>query len=162
MVDPPLMERVIANVVISALRYSPDGSPPLLTAIGGGGRVELRVMDRGPGVPEADRDQIFMPFQRLGDIEGTTGVGLGLTVARGLTEAMHGTLEPEQTPGGGLTMAISVPAAPGQPRHIAAGAIAPFHQPTSRRCLFRRPQARPKQTEQAGVCVGRSGIIADS
>ena len=114
MVDPPIMERVIANVVANALRYSPDGSPPLLTAMAGGGRVELRVMDRGPGVPEADRDQIFVPFQRLGDTEGTTGVGLGLTVARGLTEAMHGTLEPERTPGGGLTMAISVPAAPVQ------------------------------------------------
>jgi two-component system sensor histidine kinase KdpD len=114
MVDPPIMERVIANVVANALRYSPDGSPPLLTAIADGGRVELRIIDRGPGVPKACRDQIFVPFQRL-DTEGPTGVGLGLTVARGLTEAMHGTLEPEQTPGGGLTMAISVPAAPGQP-----------------------------------------------
>jgi two-component system, OmpR family, sensor histidine kinase KdpD len=103
-------------VVTNALRYSPDGSPPLLTAIAGDGRVELRVMDRGPGIPEADRDQIFVPVERLGDTEGSTGIGLGLTVARGLTEAMHGTLEPEQTPGGGLTMAISVPAVPGRSR----------------------------------------------
>ncbi len=75
----------------------------------------LRVADRGPGVPGPGRDRIFEPFQRLG--EAGTGVGLGLTVSRGLTEAMHGTLESEETPGGGLTMAISVPAAPGGAQH---------------------------------------------
>ena len=115
--DPPVMERVIANLTANALRYSPAGSPPLLTATAGRGRIELRVIDCGPGVPEADRDRIFAAFQRLGDTGSTTGVGLGLTVSRGLTEAMGGTLEPEETPGGGLTMAISVPAAaePAQP-----------------------------------------------
>ncbi len=112
MADPPIMERVIANVTANALRYSPGASPPLLTASARGGRVVLRVVDHGPGVPEADRDRIFAAFQRLGDTGSTIGVGLGLTVSRGLTEAMGGTLEPEETPGGGLTMAISVPAAP--------------------------------------------------
>jgi two-component system sensor histidine kinase KdpD len=111
MVDPPIMERVIANLTANALRYSPSGSPPLLTASARGGRVILRVVDHGPGVHEADRDRIFAAFQRLGDARSTTGVGLGLTVSRGLTEAMGGTLEPEETPRGGLTMAISVPAA---------------------------------------------------
>jgi two-component system sensor histidine kinase KdpD len=112
MVDPPIMERVIANVTANALRYSPGGSPPRLAASARGGRVVLRVVDHGPGVPEADRDRIFVAFQRLGDTGSAIGVGLGLTVSRGLTEAMHGTLKPEETPGGGLTMAISVPAAP--------------------------------------------------
>ena len=115
MVDPPLMERVIANVTANALRYSPGGSPPLLTASARGDRIELRVVDRGPGVARADRDRMFAPFERLGDT-CTTGVGLGLAVSRGLAEAMAGTLEPEQTPGGGLTMAISVPAVPGPAR----------------------------------------------
>jgi len=115
MVDPPIMERVIANVTANALRYSPGGSPPLLTASARGDRVELRVVDRGPGVARADRDRMFAPFERLGDT-GTTGVGLGLAVSRGLTEAMAGTLDPEQTPGGALTMAISVPAVPGPAR----------------------------------------------
>jgi two-component system, OmpR family, sensor histidine kinase KdpD len=114
MVDPPIMERVIANVTANALRYSPGGSPPLLTASARGGRVILRVVDYGPGVPEADRDRIFAAFQRLGDNGRAIGVGLGLTVSRGLTEAMRGTLEPEETSGGGLTMAISVPAASGK------------------------------------------------
>jgi two-component system sensor histidine kinase KdpD len=113
MADPPIMERVIANLTTNALRYSPSGSPPLLTASARGGRVILRVVDRGPGVREADRDRIFLAFQRLGDTGSTIGVGLGLTVSRGLTDAMGGTLEPEETPGGGLTMAISVPAASG-------------------------------------------------
>jgi two-component system sensor histidine kinase KdpD len=109
MVDPLIMERVIANVTANALRYSPGGSPPLLTACARADRVELRVIDHGPGVPEGDRDRIFLPFQRLGGIDSTVGVGLGLTVSRGLAEAMRGTLEPEETPGGGLTMVISVP-----------------------------------------------------
>ncbi len=109
-------ERVIANLTANALRYSPSGSPPLLTASARGRRVVLRVIDHGPGVPEADRDRIFAAFQRLGDTGSTIGVGLGLTVSRGLTEAMGGTLEPEETPGGGLTVAISVPAAPGPAR----------------------------------------------
>jgi two-component system sensor histidine kinase KdpD len=56
---------------------------------------------------------MFVPFQRLGDTDNTTGVGLGLALSRGLTEAMGGTLEPEETPGGGLTMTLSLPAAPG-------------------------------------------------
>jgi len=51
-----------------------------------------------------------VPFQRLGDTDNTTGVGLGLALSRGLTEAMGGSLEPEETPGGGLTMIISLPA----------------------------------------------------
>jgi two-component system sensor histidine kinase KdpD len=115
MADPPLMERVIANLTANALRYSPSGSPPLLTARARGGRVILRVADHGPGVPEADRDRIFAAFQRLGDARSTIGVGLGLTVSRGLTEAMGGTLQPGQTLGGGLSMTLSLLAAPSRP-----------------------------------------------
>ncbi len=127
MADPPLMERVIANVTANALRYSPAGSPPLLTASARGNRVELRVVDRGPGIPEADRDRAFLPFQRLGETSSAIGVGLGLTLSRGLTEAMRGTMKPEETQGGGLTMAISIPAVPAQPppgllAHPGAGA----------------------------------------
>jgi two-component system sensor histidine kinase KdpD len=112
--DPPVMERVIANLTANALRYSPAGSPPRVTASARRGRIELRVIDCGPGVPEADRERMFAPFQRLGDTGSTTGVGLGLglAVSRGLTEAMRGTLQPVQTPGGGLTMTMSLPAAP--------------------------------------------------
>jgi two-component system, OmpR family, sensor histidine kinase KdpD len=110
--DPALLERALANLVANALRFSPPGSPPLVTASALGGRVELRVVDRGPGVPPEDWDRIFLPFQRLDDRDNTTGVGLGLALSRGLVEAMSGTLVPAATPGGGLTMTISLPAAP--------------------------------------------------
>jgi two-component system sensor histidine kinase KdpD len=120
-VDPAILERVIANLTANALRYSPRGQPPLLTASTLGDRVELRVVDRGPGIPEADRDRMFVPFQRLGDTDNTTGVGLGLALSRGLTEAMGGTLEPDDTPGGGLTMSLSLPAVPGPARAFPGG-----------------------------------------
>ena len=110
-VDPAILERVIVNLTGNALRYSPPGKPPLLAASALGGRVELRVVDRGPGIPADDRDRVFVPFQRLGDTDNTTGVGLGLALSRGLTEVMGGTLDPDETPGGGLTMIISLPAA---------------------------------------------------
>jgi len=111
--DPAILERVIVNLVENALRYSPAGKSPLLAASALGDRVELRVVDRGPGLPEEDRERMFVPFQRLGDTDNTTGVGLGLALSRGLTEAMDGTLTAEDTPGGGLTMTVNLPAAPG-------------------------------------------------
>jgi two-component system, OmpR family, sensor histidine kinase KdpD len=123
-VDPGILERVIANLIANALRYSPPGRPPALTGSVLRDRVELRVIDRGPGIPEDNRDQMFVPFQRLGDTDNTTGVGLGLALSRGLTEAMGGTLEPEDTPGGGLTMALSLPAAAG-PNGSVPGAAEP-------------------------------------
>ncbi|MEV6947857.1 ATP-binding protein [Streptomyces sp. NPDC051172] len=107
--DPPLLERVIANLVGNAARHTPSGKKVLVTASALAGRVELRVVDRGPGLPADGRDHLFEPFQRLGDTDNTTGLGLGLALARGLTEAMHGTLTPEDTPGGGLTMVVSLP-----------------------------------------------------
>jgi two-component system, OmpR family, sensor histidine kinase KdpD len=132
-VDPAILERVIVNLTENALRYSPAGKPPLLTASALGDRVELRVVDRGPGIPEKDRDRMFVPFQRLGDTDNTTGVGLGLALSRGLTEAMGGTLTADDTPGGGLTMTVSLPAAtepacepePGQRERAGEGAALP-------------------------------------
>jgi two-component system, OmpR family, sensor histidine kinase KdpD len=109
LVDPGILERVISNLVANALRYSPPGSPPLLSASSLGDRIELRVVDRGPGIPEEQIGRMFVPFQRLGDTDNTTGIGLGLALSRGLSEAIDGTLESEETPGGGLTMALSLP-----------------------------------------------------
>jgi two-component system sensor histidine kinase KdpD len=109
--DPPLLERVVANLVTNALRYTPEGKSVLVSASALGSRIELRVVDQGPGVRPEDRDRVFEPFQRMGDTDNTTGLGLGLALSRGLTEAMGGTLTHEETPGGGLTMVLSLPAA---------------------------------------------------
>ena len=111
-VDPAILERVVANLTANALRYSPAGTPPALAGSALRDRVELRVIDWGPGIPEDQRNHMFVPFQRMGDTDNTTGVGLGLALSRGLTEAMGGTLEPDETPGGGLTMTLSLPAVP--------------------------------------------------
>ncbi|GAA0709047.1 sensor histidine kinase KdpD [Dactylosporangium roseum] len=109
--DPALLERVLVNVLANAVRYSPPGSPPLISASEHAGQVEIRVVDHGPGIPAADRERVFQPFQRLGDRDNATGVGLGLALSRGLAEAMGGTLLPEHTPGGGLTMTLALPSA---------------------------------------------------
>jgi two-component system sensor histidine kinase KdpD len=100
----------VVNLFGNGLRYGSGGGPLLVSGSALGDRVELRVVDSGPGVPDSDWDRIFVPFQRLGDRDNTVGVGLGLALSRGLVEAMSGTLAPEPTPGGGLTMTISLPA----------------------------------------------------
>ncbi|MFJ6760689.1 ATP-binding protein [Streptomyces sp. NPDC091273] len=111
-VDRGLLERAVANVVENAVKYSPAGECVLVAASALRDRVELRVVDRGPGVPDEAKDRIFEPFQRHGDAPRGAGVGLGLAVARGFTEAVGGTLSAEDTPGGGLTMVLTLPVAP--------------------------------------------------
>jgi two-component system sensor histidine kinase KdpD len=108
--DPGLLERVLANLFSNALRYSPAGRPPELHASLSGGMVCLEVADHGPGVPDAQKDRIFEPFERAGDRH--PGVGLGLAVARGFAEAMGGRIAALDTPGGGLTVRVALPAAP--------------------------------------------------
>ncbi|MGO4459459.1 ATP-binding protein [Streptomyces sp. M-16] len=110
-VDRGLLERAVANIVENAVKYSPRGRPVLVTASALHDRVELRVVDRGTGVPDEAKDRIFEPFQRHGDAPRGAGVGLGLAVARGFTEAIGGTLTAEDTPGGGLTMVLTLPRA---------------------------------------------------
>ncbi|MFF7926839.1 ATP-binding protein [Streptomyces mirabilis] len=107
-VDPGLLERAVANLVENAVKYSPTDEPVLVSASAMANRVEVRVVDRGPGVPDEAKDRIFAPFQRYGDAPRGAGVGLGLAVARGFAEAMGGTLNAEDTPGGGLTMVLTV------------------------------------------------------
>ncbi|MFD8143735.1 ATP-binding protein [Streptomyces sp. NPDC059708] len=110
-VDRGLLERAVANIVENAVKYSPHGQPVNVSASALGSRVELRVVDRGPGVPDEAKNRIFEPFQRHGDAPRGAGVGLGLAVARGFTEAIGGTLAAEDTPGGGLTMVLTLPMA---------------------------------------------------
>ncbi|GAA2311738.1 ATP-binding protein [Streptomyces violaceusniger] len=116
-VDRGLLERVVANVVENAMKYSSVAEKLRVYASALGDHVEVRVVDRGPGVPDEMKHHIFEPFQRHGDAPCGTGVGLGLAVARGFTEALGGTLHAEDTPGGGLTMVITLPTAAGRKWH---------------------------------------------
>ena len=113
--DPGLLERAVGNVVENAVKYRPDGTLVLVAGSALRDRVELRVVDTGPGVPDGAKENIFEPFQRYGDAPRGAGVGLGLAVARGFAEAMGGTLVAEDTPGGGLTMVLTLRAAAGRP-----------------------------------------------
>ncbi|HEX3337153.1 MAG TPA: ATP-binding protein, partial [Jatrophihabitans sp.] len=107
--DAGLLERVIANVVQNALRYAPVGSPVRIAGSAHQGRVELRVIDRGPGITPEQAEAVFRPFQRTGDSPTNgSGAGLGLAIARGFTEAMGGAVSAEPTPGGGATIVITL------------------------------------------------------
>jgi two-component system, OmpR family, sensor histidine kinase KdpD len=108
--DPGLLERVLANLFSNALRYSPAAAPPELQVQLAGDTVRLEVIDHGRGVPDEQKERIFEPFTRVGD-RHHPGVGLGLAVAKGFAEAMGGRIEAADTPGGGLTVRISLPAA---------------------------------------------------
>ncbi|KAA5832599.1 sensor histidine kinase KdpD [Saccharopolyspora hirsuta] len=120
--DAGLLERVVANVVQNALKYGrPDGGRIGVRASAHAARVELRVVDHGPGLPEGAAEAVFAPFERLGEHgergdQGPAGVGLGLSVAQGFMTAMDGAIRAEDTPGGGLTIVLSLPAADGQGR----------------------------------------------
>ncbi|MFD9701734.1 DUF4118 domain-containing protein [Lentzea sp. NPDC059081] len=124
--DIGLLERVVANVVDNALRHgrlcprrevdvdgdgriSQDEPEVAVRASTHGEHVELRVVDHGPGLHKKALAGVFTPFQRLGDRDATPGVGLGLSVAKGFTDAMGGEITAEDTPGGGLTVVISLP-----------------------------------------------------
>jgi two-component system sensor histidine kinase KdpD len=123
--DPVLLERAVANLIDNALVHA-AGSGLRIEAGPVAGRVDIRVIDRGPGIAPEDRDRVFRPFQRLGDSENRVGVGLGLAVARGFVEAVGGELDVEDTPGGGCTMVVripeesAVPSPPSDPPHAPA------------------------------------------
>ncbi|MGE4362333.1 MAG: ATP-binding protein, partial [Mycolicibacterium sp.] len=109
MADSGLLEQVLANVIDNALRYAPDG-PVRVTAGRVADRVLIAVADEGPGVARGAETELFAPFQRLGDQDTSSGVGLGLSVARGFVEAMGGTISATDTPGGGMTVEIDLAA----------------------------------------------------
>ena len=106
--DPGLLERALANLIGNAVRYCPPGIPTQLVARSENGHVRLDVIDHGPGVRPDMKERIFEPFQQLGDRRNLEGVGLGLAVARGFVEATGGSLVALDTPGGGLTMRMTL------------------------------------------------------
>jgi two-component system, OmpR family, sensor histidine kinase KdpD len=122
--DPGLLERVLANLFANALAYSPPGRPPLLRTSQAGDSVILEVTDHGPGVPDDLKPRMFEPFERLDasrrEASTGTGVGLGLAVVKGFLESMGGSVAATDTPGGGLTIRVTLPAASRAPGAIVA------------------------------------------
>jgi len=109
--DPGLLERVLANLFANAIAHSPPGRPPTMVARHEGSVVVLDVVDHGHGVADEFKSRIFEPFERLGERNTGNGVGLGLAVAKGFLLAMGGEIEAVDTPGGGLTMRVTLPVA---------------------------------------------------
>ena len=109
--DAGLLQRVVVNLLTNAVRFCPPGTYVRVSASQFAGTVQIRVTDSGPGIPADRRTDVFVPFQRLGDTDNLTGLGLGLALSKGFVEGMGGTLEADDTPGGGLTMVITLPAA---------------------------------------------------
>jgi two-component system sensor histidine kinase KdpD len=104
--DPVLARRALVNVLANALRYSPPDTPPLVSVSAWQSTVQIRVVDRGPGLRPEEKARAFLPFQRTTDTDNTAGLGLGLALSRGFAEAMGGSLDAEDTPGGGLTVVL--------------------------------------------------------
>jgi len=118
--DPILLEQVLTNLLENARRYAP-GSPVTLSArhVPGGGTVEVRVVDHGPGIPVPERDRVFDQFYRLkGGGRRPKGTGMGLAICRGILDALAGEVRVETTPGGGATFVVTLPVAkpPAGPR----------------------------------------------
>jgi signal transduction histidine kinase len=123
--DPGLLERVLANLFANALAYSPPSRPPVMRARQTGDSVVLEITDHGPGVPDALKERMFEPFERLDASrrEARTtgnGVGLGLAVVKGFMDTMGGSVAAADTPGGGLTIRVTLPAATRAPGMVVA------------------------------------------
>lgn len=107
--DPILLERIIGNLLENALRFNPAGRTVTIAAFQVEERIEIRIIDHGPGLSDKEKSKLFTPFQRLGDRDNSTGVGLGLAIVKGFTELMNGRISMEETYRGGLTMVLSFP-----------------------------------------------------
>ena len=119
--DAILLQRAIVNLLANALRFSPPEVPPRVSASAFGDHAEIRVTDHGPGVPAERRQDLFQAFHHSGDTDNTTGVGLGLALSKGFVEGMNGTLDAEDSPGGGLTMVIRLPLQLSEDAHGTGG-----------------------------------------
>ncbi len=142
--DPVLLQRVLVNVLTNAQRYTPDGERVRIATSRLGGTAEIRVIDHGPGIAAERREDMFSPFQRLGDTDNTAGLGLGLALSRGFAEGMGGTLTPEDTPAAGSPWSWRFPSRARMPWHPESPGGR--REGTHRR---RRPAARPRSADHA-------------
>jgi two-component system sensor histidine kinase KdpD len=106
--DASQLERVFSNLIENALRFSPVDQPVRISGGVGAGKVTVRVVDRGPGIPASQRGSIFEPFQS-GGTDRRDGVGLGLAISKGFTEANGGELRLQADSADGTAFAVSFP-----------------------------------------------------
>ncbi|WP_164009379.1 ATP-binding protein [Pyxidicoccus trucidator] len=118
--DRPRIEQVVANLVGNAIKYG-EQKPVRVSARAQEDRVWLRVQDHGPGIAPKDRERIFQVFERA--VRGTniSGFGLGLYVTRQIVQAHGGSIQVEETPGGGTTFVVELPVDPESPTAPAGG-----------------------------------------
>jgi two-component system sensor histidine kinase KdpD len=122
--DATLLEQVLINLVENAIRYTPAGSPIEIRAVRVDGGVEVDVADRGPGVAPGQEEHIFEKFRRAAP-RTTGGMGLGLTICRGIVSVHGGTIWCENRPDGGASFRFllprekDIPAMDGLPEAVA-------------------------------------------
>ena len=109
--DRSKMQQALANLIVNAIRYAPQGTPILVAAHRSGDALRIEVRDHGPGIATEDRQRIFDKFFRGHNADGTPGSGLGLAIARSLVTLHGGTLEYEENPGGGSAFVTLLPLA---------------------------------------------------
>jgi two-component system sensor histidine kinase KdpD len=107
--DAVLIEQVFINLLENAVKYTPPGTPVEISAAGVDGAVRVDVADRGPGLPPGEELRIFEKFYRVPVATATSGVGLGLTICRGIITAHGGRIWAENRPGGGAVFRFTLP-----------------------------------------------------
>ena len=108
-IDGVLIEQVFINLLENAVKYTPPGTPIEITATAVDGAVRVDVADRGPGLPAGEEARIFEKFYRVPGATSTSGVGLGLTICRGIITAHGGRIWAENRPGGGAMFRFTLP-----------------------------------------------------
>jgi two-component system, OmpR family, sensor histidine kinase KdpD len=107
--DFVLIERVLVNLIDNALKYSPDDSPIEIAARASGQILQVKVSDRGPGIPVEELGSVFDKFYRVKRPDSSSGTGLGLSISKGILRAHGGFIAAENRPGGGTSIIISLP-----------------------------------------------------
>jgi two-component system, OmpR family, sensor histidine kinase KdpD len=124
-VDPVLVEQVLFNLVDNAALHTPAGTPIEVSAEKRPGEVIVSVVDSGPGIPPGEEERIFERFQRARQEGARGGVGLGLTIAKGIVAAHGGKVWIEKHPGGGAVFRFSLPIVGVPPPVPEEGGFAP-------------------------------------
>jgi two-component system sensor histidine kinase KdpD len=103
------MVQALINILDNSFKYSPPGSPVDITAQLLGERIEIKIIDRGPGIPSEDLERVFDKFYRLQRPNSVAGTGLGLSIVKGIIEAHGGTVNAANQPGGGTIITLVLP-----------------------------------------------------